>query len=260
MDPGTLNFELVKPGLLSELVYLEETDSTNEYASTHKLHSDTLVVTSNQTNGKGRFGRKWMSSPGKNVAMTLVKNFPIDIDKIHNVSFYSSLVLIRSLKKICDGYETEFSLKWPNDLLLNGKKVAGFLLDTKDLRSNEKRISIGVGINVNEQNFDEDIIHKATSLLQETGNEFMAEDIIVNYVKDFFSDLQLLNDSNSLMTEWKSYCSHIGMNVKFRLLADSEEKNAFVKDILQDGSLRLLTEDGSERSFFSGEISLGFKN
>lgn len=260
MDSGYLNFKLVKPGLLKKLVYLEETGSTNEYASANKLASDTLVITSNQTNGKGRFGRKWESSPGKNIAMTLVKNFLISIDEIHNVSFYSSLILLKTLEKLCKVYSAGFSLKWPNDVLLNGKKFAGFLLDTKDLSSKEKKIAIGVGINVNEKNFGEEIRYKATSLFNETQSEFALEDIVVNYVTDFYTELSLLNDCSSLMSQWKSHCAHIGKQVKFRLLVDSEERSAFVKDILPDGSLRLVSDDGSEKSYFSGEITLGIKN
>lgn len=260
MDSGYLNFKLVKPGLLQSLVYLEETGSTNEYASANKLASDTLVITSIQTNGKGRFGRKWESSPGKNIAMTLVKNFIISIDEIHNVSFYSSLILLKTLQKLCKGYSTDFSLKWPNDVLLNSKKIAGFLLGTKDMSNKEKRIAIGVGVNVNEQNFGEEIRYTATSLFNETRNEFALEDIVISYVTELYSELTLINDCNSLMSQWKSNCAHIGKQVKFRLLVDSEEKCAFVKDILPDGSLKLVSDDGSERCYFSGEISLGIRN
>ncbi len=258
MDAGILNYELVKPGLLSKLVCLDEIGSTNEYASAQNFPSDTLIITTNQTCGKGRFGRKWISAPGKNIAMTLVKHYRLGIDEIHCISFYSSLILKRSLDKICGGSENNISLKWPNDILMNGKKIAGFLLDTKDLRSEEKRIAVGLGINVNQDYFDEEIKHKATSLLLETGKEIDTDEIIIRFVTDFYASLHLINDHTSLMLQWKNNCGHIGKKIMFRLLADGEENPALVKDILPDGSLRLKLEDGNERSFYSGEVSLAY--
>ncbi len=258
MDTGLLNYELVRPGLLSKLVCLDEIGSTNEFASAHSFPSDTLIVTTNQTCGKGRFGRKWFSDPGKNIAMTLVRNYSLGIDEIHCVSFYSSLILLKSLVKICGSSAKDFSLKWPNDLLLKGKKVSGFLLDTKDLRSAEKKISVGLGINVNQELFDEEIKHKATSLLLDAGKEFDTDEIIIRFVTDFYATLHLINDHTSLMLQWKDNCGHIGKKIMFRLLADGEEYPALVKDILPDGSLRLQLEDGNEKSFYSGEVSVAY--
>lgn len=255
MKVDELNYRLVNPAYLKSILYEPEIESTNEYAVRLSLPADSLVITSNQTKGKGRFSREWVSSPGKNIAMTLVKKFRLTVDMIHNVSFYSSLTLHKILKNRFADHNIELRLKWPNDLLLNGKKVAGFLLDSKDLAYKEKKIFIGVGVNVNEAAFDDKLSRKATSLFLETGTESKPEEIISDFVKSFYDGIELVYDSGSLMDQWKENCEHIGKTVNFKLLSDGEIKPALVRNIANDGSLLLKFDDGTEKSFYSGEIS-----
>lgn len=256
MNAGMLTYRLQKPGLLRKLIVLESVSSTNEYAFANNLESDTLVIAPEQVSGKGRFGRAWHSSPGKNISLTLVKNFRISVDEIHNVGFYSSLKLLEAIRDSLTDRNFTVSLKWPNDVLLNGKKVAGMLLDSRDLKNPVKRMAIGIGVNVNEESFEGELAGKATSVLIETGSEASIEELVVSFLQKFYDELLLTEDSIALMNKWRSYCNHIGKEVRFRLLADGEEKLAFVEDINSDGSLKLRSGDGAVRSYYSGEISL----
>ncbi|MBX7041905.1 MAG: biotin--[acetyl-CoA-carboxylase] ligase [Ignavibacteria bacterium] len=256
MDTGILQYKLVRPGLLKEVIWLDEVNSTNEYAAARNLGSDSLVITDNQTGGKGRFGRVWHSTPGKNIAMSLVKSFRIGVDEVHNAGFYTSLKLLESLLKTHVHLNDKLALKWPNDLMINGRKTAGLLMDCRDLKNPVKKIILGIGLNVNESEFHAEIRHKATSLFAETGSESDLEGQIVSFINEFYSETDLINDTKELMGRWKSHCCHIGMPVRFRLLTDGEEKNGIVKDIGDDGSLKLETEDGKLLSYYSGEISL----
>ncbi len=256
MDSELLHYKLVKPGILREIIFLDEVNSTNEYAASGKFGSDTLIVAKNQTGGKGRFGREWISSPGKNVAITLVKSFSLRIDEIHNAGFYSSLIVLNAFRKFLPEYSAEFSLKWPNDILFRNKKVAGLLLDSRDLRNPEKLIAIGAGININEDKLSPELIHKATSLLIETGREFSPEKFIIILLDDFYDRFELVYDTRRLMEEWRKNCCHLGKEIGFRQLSDGEVRTAKVKDINDDGSLRLILDNGTEKSFYSGEISL----
>ncbi len=256
MDTGILQYKLVRPGLLKEIIWLDEVSSTNDYSATRKLVSDTLVITDNQTGGKGRFGRVWYSTPGKNISMSLVKSFRIGVDEIHNVGFYTSLKLLESILKTHAHLDEQLALKWPNDLMLNGRKAAGLLMDCRDLKSPVKKITLGIGLNVNESEFDGELRHKATSLFAETGSESDLEGQIVSFVNEFYSGIDLISNTRGLMEKWRNRCCHIGMPVRFRLLTDGEEKNGIARDIGNDGSLKLETEDGKLVSYYSGEISL----
>ncbi len=256
MDTGILQYKLVRQGFLKEIIWLDEISSTNEYAAARNLGSDTLVITDNQTGGKGRFGRVWFSTPGKNVSMSLVKSFRIGVDEIHNVGFYTSLKLLESIVKTHTHLSGKLALKWPNDLMLNSRKAAGLLMDSRDLKSPVKKIILGIGLNVNESEFDVEIRHKATSLFAETGSESDLEDQIVSFVNEFYSGIDLISDTRELMERWRNHCCHLGKPVRFRLLTDGEEKNGIARDIGNDGSLKLETEDGKLMSYYSGEISL----
>jgi BirA family biotin operon repressor/biotin-[acetyl-CoA-carboxylase] ligase len=258
MNSAVINFELVKPGILKRFIFLEETGSTNEYATSHKVQSDTLIISPNQTKGKGRFGRKWISSPGKNISLTLVKDFRIGVDEIHNVGFYTSLTLANSLEKFLPDKGASLSLKWPNDVLLSDKKVGGMLLDCRDLRSAEKKISIGIGVNVNEDKFDDDIKAKATSMFLSTGKEYDIDKIVITFIKEFYSQQELISNPEKLMTLWKMRCNHIGREIYFRILEDGNESKAIVMDIMKDGSIKLLNENGKVTIHYSGEISLAY--
>ena len=151
-------------------IFFDEIESTNEYAKKHDLPNNTLLITDKQTKGHGRFCRNWESSPGKDLTFSLIKKFTIGIDEVHLINFYTSYIIFDSLKNSYpESHTKNLFLKWPNDILLNGKKISGILTDVKDLRSVVKKFIIGAGINVNCNEFSDEVKNKATSLFKETG-------------------------------------------------------------------------------------------
>ena len=117
MDAELLNNELVKGSLLNYVIRFEELDSTNKYAKENNLPSDGIVITSSQTEGKGRFGRKWAASTDEDLTFSLVKKFKISVDNIHLVNFYTSYVLSLTLKDFLSSNKNlHIHLKWPNDV------------------------------------------------------------------------------------------------------------------------------------------------
>lgn len=257
MDLNYLNNELIKDKLLHKIIYFDELDSTNNYAKRNALETDTLIITSYQTNGRGRFNRIWETSRGKNLTFSLVKHFKLGIDEIHLINFYSSYILSYTLKQYLISFgHLEISLKWPNDILLNGKKIAGFLSDVKDLKGDLKKFIIGIGININQKEFNSDIIYKATSLSTETNVETSVEFVLIDFIKNFYSQLYYLNMRDALMQNWIMNSKIMGKKVNFKMVDDDIEKEATVIDIDQDGALSLMFSDGNKSKFYSGEISL----
>ncbi|MEO6694901.1 MAG: biotin--[acetyl-CoA-carboxylase] ligase [Ignavibacteria bacterium] len=250
---------MVKKDLLSELIYFEKLDSTNTYSKINNLPDNTLVITSHQTNGKGRFGKDWISIQDKNLTFTLTKCFRINIDDIHLVNFYSSYILFQTIKNFISGSllkDPDLILKWPNDILLNRKKIAGILLDVKDLTSPVKKFIIGFGININQEKFPPDIEHKATSLFNETKTKINKENLLTEFINMFYDNTSFLIARNDLMNLWTYNSKMTGMNIEYKQLDDDQPKRATVMNISNDGGLVVKLSDGRETKFYSGEISI----
>ena len=164
-----------------------------------------------------------------------------------------------SLKRFIDDTGNDLSLKWPNDVLVNGKKVSGILIEIKDINKPEKKFIIGIGINVNQKEFPEDIKNKATSLYQVVGNEVSREELLCEIVTNFYLNLDVLRDKIKLFDLWKKNCSYIGKEILIRKFVDDDEVPAVVRDIAQDGGLIVEFSSGETKTYYSGEISLSYE-
>jgi BirA family biotin operon repressor/biotin-[acetyl-CoA-carboxylase] ligase len=261
-----LNIDLLKSNLinencLSDIIYFEEIESTNEYAKKHDIPDNTLIVSDRQTKGKGRFSRIWESAPGRDLTFSLIKKINIGIDEIHLINFYTSYIIFDSVRKTYPAHTVKnLFLKWPNDILLNGKKISGILTDVKDLRSESKHFIIGSGINVNSGEFNVNVKNKATSLLNETGIESDCTDLLNNIITDFYCNLDLINNGKKLLSIWKNNTDIIGKEIAFRQFNDEEGKTLIVTDIDADGGLIVTDQDNNKKIYHSGEISLGYSN
>lgn len=258
MDIDFLKRELVNGNCLNDILFFDEIESTNGYAKKHNLADNTLLITDKQTKGFGRFSRNWESSPGKDLTFSLIKKIKIGIDEIHLVNFYTSYIIFTSIKKILPAQFTEkLLLKWPNDILLNGKKISGILTDVKDLRSEYKNFIIGAGINVNCNEFSEDVKNKATSLIRESGNEYSVPGLLINIISSFYENIHLISNGEKLLAAWKINTDIVGKEITFKQLNDEEGKTVRVKDIDSDGGLIIMDSNNKEKKFHSGEISIG---
>jgi BirA family biotin operon repressor/biotin-[acetyl-CoA-carboxylase] ligase len=256
LDVELLNKELIKESLLNYVIHFEELDSTNKYAKENNLPPEGIIITSFQKEGKGRFGRKWMAAHDEDLTFSLIKKFSVSVDNIHLVNFYTSYVLSQTLKKFLSEYkDLHVHLKWPNDVLLNKKKICGILLDVSGLNDPEKNFIIGIGINVNKTLIPPTIAFKATSLANETQSVHNIEEILISFVRNFYANLHLIDKRGDLMSMWKLNSELIGKKVKFLVVADSTEVEAKIADIEADGSLKVVLENGDIKKFYSGEIT-----
>lgn len=256
MNVELLNKELVKETLLNYVIHFEEMDSTNKYAKENNLPTDGIVITSHQKDGKGRFGRKWLTAHDEDLTFSLVKKFKISVDNIHLVNFYTSYILSETLKQFLLTHKNmHIHLKWPNDVLLNKKKICGILLDVSGLNEAEKSFIIGIGLNINKREIPEDIAHKATSLANESKTIHSIEELLISFIQNFYANLHLIQLRSELMNLWKKNSELVGKKVKFLIVADSSEVEAKIADIGEDGSLKVVLADGDIKNFYSGEIT-----
>jgi len=261
MNTDLLNSEILKAGISLNVIYYEETESTNLSAKNILAEDpstdDTLILTSHQTNGKGRFDRKWYSEPGANLTFTLIKKLTLSVDEIQLVNFYTSYILCLTLREIfTENKNMNFMLKWPNDLLLNKKKLSGILLEIKNPEAPLKTFIIGCGVNVNQTVFDRSLPNNTTSLKSESGIKSDPEKILISFIKNFFGKSSMLNDGDQLICKWKSCSDITGKKIIFRKFDDDIPVTAVVEDVSPDGALCLRNENGILKKYYSGEITL----
>ncbi len=237
-------------------IHFDTIDSTNTWtkknASTLDPSQLTCVTALEQTAGRGRFYRKWVSPKGQNIYATLYFCIPRNSPYIINLGQILSLSCVTVLKK--KGFDPK--LKWPNDILLAGKKVAGILCETVAF---EDRIGIvlGVGINVNmSQDLLDSIDQPATSLAQLSDQTWNLEQIIEPILKQFIKDLDILETQGfepfrSLYEEFLAYkgetlSCHDGIKTL----------TGICHSINSDGRLNLLLPDGQVATLSAGELKV----
>ncbi len=258
MDVEYIKESLTGDGPLDEVYYFNILDSTNQYAKSIQLNDNSLVVCDYQTQGKGRFNRIWTAEKGEDITFTIVKNFTLKVDDIQVVNFYTAFIIFLSLKRFIDDNGNELSLKWPNDVLVNGKKISGILIEIKDINKPVKKFIIGIGVNVNQRKFPDEIKMKATSIYQVTGSKVCREELLCEIVKNFYLNLNVLKDKTKLFDLWKQNCSYIDKKILIRKFIDDDEVPAVVKDIGHDGGLIVELTGGETKTYYSGEISLSY--
>lgn len=229
-------------------------DSTNTWAklNAHLLPRDkiTLITADGQTAGRGRFKRQWVSPPGQNIYATFCFFIEKNRKDIGNIP----QVLAIAVANILDTLGFKTSLKWPNDVLISKKKVAGILAETTHL-SDQMCMIVGIGLNVNMPLEVLKAIDKpATSLFAETGELYDVQNVLQLLQKQFSKDLELFLEKgfHSFLKDYRQRLSGGGQLVRFNDNCMIWEGK--ISAINEDGSLRMLLLDGSERTFVAGEI------
>jgi len=238
--------------------YFKELESTNTHVKkmpAEKVKHGMLCLTDNQTAGRGQYERKWESEIGKNLTFSLVFRPQIS-DRFHVLTLACALALVEYLghhlhQKHCA------SIKWPNDVMLNGKKVAGFLAETVFTGNKLDRLVVGIGLNVNQKSFPAELSDKATSVCMEKG-ELVNREIILSellnrieykYIQWHRRGANLIKSINRNI---EGYGQWIGLTVNDVLLEDSYK----LLGIDETGKLIVLNKDGGIESFSYEQIRL----
>lgn len=238
----------------SKIYYYYNINSTNKMASelaNSGANEGTIVIADKQTGGKGRRGRTWHSS-NKGLWFSLILRPDINISNSHFLTINASLAVYLALDDL--GIETE--IKWPNDILYQNKKLCGILSEMNSSSSKLNYIVTGIGINVNQKDFPDDIKDKATSLFQIIGDEVNKVNLLKNilfYFENFY--FKFLNGAKeNILKEWKSKISLLGKEVT----VNSNEKVYSGKaiDIAKDGRLVILTDKSEIKKFWAGDTSV----
>ena len=216
------------------------------------IDDNCYVVAKMQSSGRGRSGKSWLSKEGN-----LMFSFKIKLDRGQSlITLLAGVAVKEAIDKITNKSDT--LIKWPNDVMINDKKVCGILCENIK-NNNESKIIIGIGINVNQIYFDSSIKEKASSLINIYHKEFDC-DILLTYFDEIFSKY-LAKFKTDLANTKKHLINAIRQNnylLNKEFLITSGEKNNKYKcvDITEDGLLDCINENGNRIQFNSGEISL----
>lgn len=241
----------------ANVVYFDKTDSTNiqarKQADLGAPHG-TLVVADRQEGGKGRRGRGWESPSGVGIWMSLLLR--PQISSI-SASMLTLLMALAAEKGIREATGIESQIKWPNDLTVNKKKICGILTEMSTELMEIQYVVIGIGINVCQAEFPEEIKKTATSLYLESGEKHQRSRIIAKIMEameGYYEKFIETEDMSGLMEEYNAKLVNLGNEVC--VLAPSGEFRGISEGINEKGGLIVRLPDGTKTEVISGEVSV----
>jgi BirA family biotin operon repressor/biotin-[acetyl-CoA-carboxylase] ligase len=235
-----------------EIEYFTDLNSTNSKAlelSKSNTPNGKIVVTDNQTAGRGRRDNKWSSAIGKSLTFSIILYPNCSIDQISQYSIIAGLAVSDTLS----GLGLTPNLKWPNDILIKGKKICGILIESKLSSKSIKALVIGIGLNVNEElsDFTKDLQKISTSIKIDINQEQVREHILASIINNLNGRLNNIDEFISQIEEWEQRCDHMNSEVSFH-----NNNNTIVgvfKGLTEEGSAKIIIND-KERIFNSGEL------
>jgi BirA family biotin operon repressor/biotin-[acetyl-CoA-carboxylase] ligase len=233
---------------------LESTNSEAYRIAEEGGEEGEVVVADRQLRGKGRLGRSWHSPPGVNLYVSMILRPPIEVRKAPLLALMAAVAAVKAVKCV-SGIQPR--IKWPNDLLVNGRKLGGLLSEMKDRAGQVDFVILGIGINVNMTSgtIPEEMRFIATSLREELGYEISRVELLHALLRAVEGEygVFLTGKTEGILHQWKTFSQMVGTLVEVRSF--DEVIRGRVKGIDSDGSLLLLAADGSERSIVAGDVS-----
>jgi BirA family transcriptional regulator, biotin operon repressor / biotin---[acetyl-CoA-carboxylase] ligase len=209
----------------------------------------TVIIAGEQTQGRGRMGRTWFS-PGGNIALSMLL-YP-GFTSLPYLIMIASLAAAKSIESVV-GLETQ--IKWPNDILIKGKKVAGILIENEVKGRRVAYSIIGIGINVALQSREVDEISAvATGLEEEKPGDISREDIIRNLLNEFERFYLRLPDGRAIFEEWSGRLVTLGKKVTANW--GNESFSGIAESVEESGALNIRLADGRLIPVFAGEVTL----
>lgn len=237
--------------------FLKETTTTNADAKRlmeeGKPHG-TLVVADKQTAGRGRRGRSWESPSGTSVYMTIALKPDFTPEKASMLTLVMALSVAEAVTDITG---LNAGIKWPNDIVVNRKKICGILTEMSMEADYIRSVVIGVGINTNQESFPEEIKATATSLFLEKGEKMVRAELIAAVMRHFEYYYELFTQKEELSLLKEEYEKRlVNRNEKVRVLDPKGEFEGIAEGIAKTGELLVRLEDGSLTKVYAGEVSV----
>jgi BirA family transcriptional regulator, biotin operon repressor / biotin---[acetyl-CoA-carboxylase] ligase len=252
LSPDLILKDLKTRFIGQRIIYYPALDSTMDVAKKEALwgaEAGTVIITDAQLSGRGRLQRAWISPKGA-LAFSLILR--------PNIDYLYYMIMLASLA-VSYGIETvtglKCQIKWPNDVLIQEKKVCGILIET-DIRNNSLvHVIIGIGINVNLRILDyPEIALFATSLSDQMGQEVSRLQLVRQILMNFETLYQSMSDSDYILQAWKNRLVTLGQNIEVNM--GNRLYKGVAESVSKDGSLLLRQKDGKSVRIIVGDIML----
>ncbi|MCC5922210.1 MAG: biotin--[acetyl-CoA-carboxylase] ligase [Crocinitomicaceae bacterium] len=232
----------------NKIIELPSIDSTNNYVAKEfmsgSLAEGTVILAAIQTAGKGQRGNKWHSTPYENLTFS----FPLSLkSKLLTepiaINFVTSIALCLLVRSHCD----DAAIKWPNDIVVANRKIAGILIEKQYYSSNKVNAVVGIGLNINQKHFS---VKNATSLFNETGCIYAPKEVLLQFIAQFnfwvTQPFEVLEEKYHELLWLKNKIS------QFKSI-DGECFEGAIIQVNRDGKINIKTNQ-TERYFANGEI------
>ena len=255
--PSAIKDGLRASSFIKEVFYHEKTESTNMIAknlATDGAQEGTIVITDEQTKGRGRLNRTWLSPANKNILMSVIFRPELEVSKIFSLTMLTSLAVVNGIK---DTTGLRSLIKWPNDIFINNKKTGGIRTEFNADHEKVNFVIVGIGLNVNfNPLLYPEIKDTSTSLSVNLGRKVSRIRLVQSMLLHIDKAYHTLNSGNGLQIykEWKACSLIIGRRVK--IISSGRIEEGVAECIHEDGRLIFKREDGKRREILHGDVSL----
>lgn len=250
---------------LAQIFYFEQLDSTNtflkKYFQAKRAEVENLdslegvgALADFQSAGRGRLERKWHSPLGEGLYFSILLMPKISPAKITLISLMAAIATVEAIIEVITGY-LDIDIKWPNDILINKRKVAGILVESGFEGNNLSYVIIGIGVNLQQKAFPIDLNRPATSLLLETGLLIEREIFLPILLEKLATWYQILkSQSDNVRLRWQELSS-FAYGKKIKVNINNQDLIGTTTGLDDSGALRLETINGKEISLYGNEIT-----
>ena len=239
------------------VLYKEEVDSTNLWAkelAKRGAKEGTVLTADFQSAGKGRRGRSWQSPKGCSIYMSLILRPDILPAQASMITLVMGIAVAKACRKLLG---VDAKIKWPNDIVLSGKKICGILTEMSLKGTAVDYVVAGIGINVNGRDFPEEIRETATSLALETGKEIdrqMLMQAVLEEISIYYEKFLKAGDLTMMLEDYNEVLVNRGREI--RVLEPKGEYRGFATGVNASGELLVTKEDGTCVTVYAGEVSV----
>jgi len=241
----------------NRIFFFKSIKSTMDYAKKLAERDEpegTVVIADYQSHGRGRFGRIWRAEAGENILMSIILRPTIPLEKFGIIPLLTAVSVSEAIEK---NASVKVTTKWPNDLLINGKKFCGILMEVSITADKGDFAILGIGVNVNQTKFPEEIQDYATSLRLSTGKTYNRTALVQDILRSLETDYVELNrrkDFKSVTDRWRKRCEMFGKEITVIQAGKTITGKAI--DIDERGFLLLEVENSNIIKLSSGDVTV----
>ena len=234
--------------------YVSISSTNDQLKSMSDAPEFTCVTADKQTAGRGRRDRTWHSALDEGLYLSILLRPEIEANEFPLLSFIAAIAVAETIQPLLEN--SVIDIKWPNDVLVNEKKICGVLIESASVNKSAPRVIVGIGVNLTHQIFPEELSQTATSLWIESGKTFSREMVrssLLDRIAHWYETLRT-NGGTKILTRWQQLSSYT-KGKKITAYLDQEILHGVTDGLSTIGALKIITETGDKREIVAGEIT-----